>query len=307
VNVELTDRQAEAVEHGEGPLLVLGGPGTGKTLTLERRFCRLASSPGLAPHRILFLCNTRGYSLQAKDRLAWALPHRATVGIPVYTWHAFCYDLVSRHYLSLGYGEPPVLLTAPEQWGVVRQLLSAEDPADWPTWADQLHQRAFVDEVADFCLRVTQRLMGAEDLDALSLRRPDWGEVVRFYRRYRDHLRRECRIDYAALIASAARMVERHAEVRQALAQRFRHVLVDDGEEMSPAHRELLMGMGIPNLTVAADPDCAVESCRGAQPEWVLGFEKWFGGHVRVLLDRTHRLGPGLGAAAGELDRKSVV
>ncbi|MGH2733661.1 MAG: ATP-dependent helicase [Actinomycetota bacterium] len=303
MSVELTDRQREAIEHEGGPLLVLGGPGTGKTLTLERRFLRLACTPGLAPHRILFLCNSRAYSQQVKDRLAWGLPQRATVEIPVYTWHALCYHLVTRHYRALGleYREPPVLLTAPEQWGVVRELLAMERPADWPTWGDQLSQRAFVDEVADFCLRVTQRLMRDEDLDALSLRRPDWEEVVRFYRRYRDHLRRECRIDYATLIASAARMLQRHEEVRRALALRFLHVLVDEGEEMSPAHRELLAGMGIANLTVAADPDCAVESCRGAQPDWVLGFEKWFDAHSRVILDRTHRLGPGLGAAVGEM------
>ena len=66
---ELSPAQEEVVGHVGGPLLVLGGPGTGKTRALEQRYLRLASSPGLAPHRILFLCTNRRYSMEAKDRL----------------------------------------------------------------------------------------------------------------------------------------------------------------------------------------------------------------------------------------------
>ena len=294
----LDEAQSAAVAHDGGPLLVLGGPGTGKTTCLEQRYLRLAAREDLAPHRILLLCTNRRYSMDAKERLFAALDRSAVVDIPVYTWHALCYHLVSRHYPALGYREPPVLLTGPEQWGKVRELLRAQQPLDWPTWGDRLGDRAFVDEVADFCLRVTQRLMTPADLEELAAHRPEWREVTRFYDVYRQALLREARLDYAGLIAVTVRMLEGDTELRDRLRQRFPHVLVDEAEELSRAQRHLLRQLEVANLTVAADPDAGIEAFRGAEPEWVLGFERWFGASQRIVLATHHRLGAPLAPAA---------
>lgn len=298
---EPDEAQRRVVAHDGGPLLVLGGPGTGKTYSLERRYLRLAASDGLAPHRVLLLCTNRAYSMEAKDRLAWALPHRAMVEVPVYTWHALAYHLVTRYYPHLGYRESPVLLTAPEQWGSVRELLASESVSDWPTWGARLRERAFIDEVADFCLRAQQRLMAIEDLEALGDHRPDWAEVVRFYRRYAGHLKAESRLDYAGLIASAVRLLREDMDVRETLRRRFPHVLVDEGEEASKAQRELLTLLETSNLVVAADPDSGIETFRGAEPDWVFGFESLFGPHERVILEATRRLGAPLAEASRAL------
>lgn len=290
-NLELDEAQRRAVDHDGGPLLVLGGPGTGKTTVLESRYLRLASSRELAPHRILFLCTNRAYSMEAKDRLATALPHEAMVEVPVYTWHALGYHLVTRYYPKLGYRETPVLLTAPEQWGFVRELLAGENPVDWPRWGERLRDRGFIDEVADFCLRAEQKLMEDEDLESLIGFRPDWEEVVRFYRRYREALKKQSRLDYAGLISAAVRMLRENDEVKERLRGRFPHVLVDEAEEGSPAQRELLALLDTSHLVVAADPDSGIETFRGAEPDWVLGFEKHFGVHETCFLEKSYRVG----------------
>lgn len=274
-----------------GPLLVLGGPGSGKTTALERRYLDLASSE-VAPHRVLLLCTNRAYSLDAKDRLFTQLPHRASIEVPVYTWHALTYHLVSRYYPKLGHRESPVLLTGPEQWGVVRELLASEQRVDWPRWGERLTERGFIDEVADFVLRVQQKLMTDADLDALSLQRSDWGEVVRFYYRYRDYLKEEARLDYAGLLRSAVELLRGDEEVAASLRLRFPHVLADNGQELSIAHRSLLVELETSNLVVAADPDSGIEGFRGAEPDWVFGFGAVFGTHETVILDRSWRIGP---------------
>lgn len=293
-----TGAQRRVVEHRGGPLLVLGGPGTGKTRALELRYVSLACSPGLGPHRVLVLCTSRRHAMDTRDRLVWALPHRATVEVPAYTWHALAYHLVTRNYPVLGYPEPPVLLTAPEQWAVVRGLLSRERPTAWPVWGSRLEDRAFVDEVADFCLRVQQRMMPDDDLEALGRHRQGWDEVVRLFRRYRDHLLAESRLDYAGLIASAVRLLDEAEDVRESVRRRFPHVLVDDGEEMSAAHRELLARLETSELVVAADPDAGIETFRGAEPDWVHGFGSFFGSHATVVLDQGRRVGEPLASAA---------
>jgi superfamily I DNA/RNA helicase/RecB family exonuclease len=298
--IEETEATQRVVEHRGGPLLVLGGPGTGKTRLIEQRYLRLATAGGVPPHRILILAANRAYSMEAKDRLVWALPHQASIEIPVYTWHALAHHLVTRHYPKLGHREPPVLLTGPEQWGVVRELLAAEPKLDWPVWGERLIERGFVDEVADFVLRVQQKLMTEADLAALAEQRPGWAEVIRFYSRYRDYLKEESRLDYAGLIASAVDLLSRDDEVAGVLRKRFPHVLVDNGQELSHAHRELLRCLQTSELVVAADPDSGIETFRGAEPDWVFGFEGWFGPHETVTLQQSHRLGsPALDAALG--------
>jgi superfamily I DNA/RNA helicase/RecB family exonuclease len=297
----LSSAQEEVVAHEGGPLLVLGGPGSGKTHALEQRYLRLASSPGLAPHRVLYLCTNRRYSMEAKDRLFGELAQTVVVDVPVYTWHALAYHLVSRHYPALGYRESPVLLTAAEQWGKVREMLAAEGPVDWGVWGDRLRDRAFVDEVADFCLRVTQRMMSADDLEAVARHRAEWVPVTRFYETYQAALQKDSRLDYAGLIAAAVRMLAEQPDLAETLRRRFPHVLVDEAEEMSRAQRELLMLLERDNLCVAADPDSGVEGFRGAEPEWVLGFERIAGPTRTVVLEEGHRLGEPLSAAAAGL------
>ncbi len=289
------------VDHDGGPLLVLGGPGTGKTHALEQRYLRLAQTDGLAPHRVLVLCNNRRYSMNARDRLVRALPQAATIEVPVYTWHALAHHLISRYYRRLGYRESPVLLTAAEQWSAVRELLSQESPERWGEWGPRLSERAFVDEVGDFCLRVEQRLTSEEELSALVTRRPDWAPVVDFSRRYREHLKTQSRLDYASLLASAFRLLSDDDEVRASLQRRFPHVLVDEGQELSRAQLELLGHLDTSNLVVAADPDSGIETFRGSEPDWVFGFDKWFSTHTTIVLDRSWRLGLPLAASAREL------
>lgn len=291
----------EAIQHSGSPLLVLGGPGTGKTRLVEDRFVHLATAEGVEPHRILLLCSSRAWTVRARERLVARLPQKASVDVSVFTWHALAYHLVTRYYPALGYSDPPVLLTTPEQWGAVRSLLAAEDPSRWPHWGDRLTERAFVDEVADFCLRVEQRGDNSRSLAELTRLKPEWAEVVAFVDTYRESMRSRSRMDYAQLVAAAVRLLESDQDVTSALRRRFPHVLVDDGQDLGPLHRNLLRHLPTENLVVAADPDSGIETYRGAEPDWVHGFEKEFGPHHTIVLDRHRRIGEPLAGALSRL------
>src|SRR5687767_6679680 len=133
--LKFDEGQQRIIDHGPGALSALGGPGTGKSTVLEERFVRLALSEGCSPDRILFLVPNRGQKMALQNKLTQRLLFEegldALIAVPVYTWHGLAHHLVSRHYDMLGYSEPPVLLTSPEQWGDVREELASEDPLNW--------------------------------------------------------------------------------------------------------------------------------------------------------------------------------
>jgi superfamily I DNA/RNA helicase len=310
---QLDADQRRVVEHDAGALCVLGGPGTGKTSVLEERFVRLALAPESSPDRILFLVPNRAQKIELADRLTRRLlfdeGFEAIGDVPVYTWHGFAYYLVTRHYDLLGYSEPPVLLTSPEQWGEVRDALEAENEANWPHHRHLLRNRGFVDEVVDFCIRAEQRRLDDDQLDALAGARPAWIDIVRFFKKHRRRLRDKSRIDYPSLLADATELLANYEDIRGSIHGRFTHVLVDDAQELSIVQQRLLyFAAGFPepyepyrSLVVAADPDSAIETFRGAEPEWIDDFGKEFGDHESVTLRTCYRLAPSAGKKIGDL------
>ncbi len=309
---KLDDVQQLVVEHGSGPCKVLGGPGTGKTTVLTERFVHLATK-GSSADRILFLVPNRTQKITLQKDLTKRLLFEEGLGalieVPVYTWHGLAYHLVSRHYDKLGYSEPPVLLTSPEQWGAIKDALWAENEANWPHHKHLLGNRGFVDEVVDFFIRVGQRAMDPPELEPLARIRPAWAELIDFHRRHHNNLRQRSRVDYPTLLRDAVELIANYPDVRETLQERFLHVLVDEGQELALVQQRLLHfltgltdgGAGERSLVLAGDPDSAIETFRGAEPEWLDDFGKEFGDHETITLATSYRLGPELGAAAQSL------
>jgi superfamily I DNA/RNA helicase/RecB family exonuclease len=311
--IALDKQQTEVVTHGSGPLLALGGPGTGKTTVLKERFVALSQQKECTPDRILFLVPNRASKIaiqqQLTERLLFEEGLDALIEVPVYTWHGLAHHLVSRHYDRLAYAEPPVLLTSPEQWGDVRDALEKESEANWPHHKHLLRNRGFVDEVVDFCIRAEQRLLDDSQLEALAAARPAWADIVRFFKAHRTRLRAQSRIDYPTLLADAAELIANHDDVRDALHKRFLHVLVDDGQELALVQQRMLHFLTAftsgtapeRSLVLVGDPDSAIETFRGAEPEWLKDFDKEFGAHKTVALTTSYRLGSDFGAATTRL------
>jgi superfamily I DNA/RNA helicase len=308
----LDEDQRQVVDLASGPLLCLGGPGTGKTTVLTERFVRLALSSDCSADRVLFLVPNRGQKIALQDRLTRRLLFDeglpALVEVPVYTWHGLAYHLVSRHYDRLAYSEPPVLLTSPEHWGDVRDALAQEQEANWPHHGALLKNRGFVDEVVDFCIRAEQRLLDHSQLEALARTRPAWAEIIRFFHAHRNRLRNRSRVDYPTLLADATELIANHEDVRESLHRRFPHILVDDGQELALVQQRMLHFLAVGgdqsqprSLVMTGDPDSAIETFRGAEPDWLQDFSKEFGSHETVTLRTSHRLGADFGAAVQAL------
>ncbi len=295
--IVLDDVQERVVTHDGGPLLVLGSPGTGKTTVLVERWVRLATDV-VEPHRALLLVPTRERALALRDELPFRLDRPAVLEVPVHTWHALAYHLVTRYYRRLGYEQPPIRLTNAEQTSVVRELLAGERKGDWGRYGEFLDADAFVAEVADFCVRAGHRGLDDDALEQLAKERPEHGAVVAFALRYREHLKKAAALDYAELVLAATRLLASDDDIRAAVQRRFTHVLVDDAQELAPAQLQLLRRLNTEQLVCAGDPDSAIEAFRGADPTWLDRFQEVCGDHERVVLTTGHRYGAGIGEKA---------
>ena len=307
-SVELTDAQARVVGHRGGPLLVVGGPGTGKTTALEARWRSLVDE-GVRAEQILFLTFSRSVAGATRARLLSGLG-RSSGELPVLSWFAFGLSLVESHFGRLGYSEPPFVLTAPEQWKAVREMLESEasaEPSDcrWPAFASLLGTRALADEVADFVVRCRQRLLDPEQVAALARKRglEEWIEVAEFFGRYEDLLALRGALDYGGLLERAVELLDQDPDVRAEVRERHPFVLVDEAQELVPAEArllELLCADG-GDLVCAGDPGACTETFRGADPQSLDSLPERFPKMARVALGTTFRLGGDLLRAARSL------
>ncbi|MGW0436321.1 ATP-dependent helicase [Micromonospora sp. NPDC003197] len=321
-------RQQEVVAHTGGPLLVLGGPGTGKTSTLvESVAARVAE--GTDPERILVLTFGRRGATALRHRIEGRVAqgeHRVVHEPLVRTFPAYAFGLLRR--AAAERGEPsPRLLTGPEQDLIIRELLDvvgeegADDPFGWPTdLRPALRTRAFAAQLRDLLLRAAERGVGPVELARMGekLGRADWPAAARFLREYvavlalRDVTTRgSVAYDNAELVRAAAGLLADDPELLAAERRRLAYVYVDELADTDPAQLDLLAlvaGGGKP-LVAFADPDSSTYAFRGADPAGVSTFPHRFrtasGAIARtVVLTTSYRAGTELLAAAGRVARR---
>ncbi|MFI6375272.1 ATP-dependent helicase [Streptomyces sp. NPDC050546] len=310
--------QRSVVDHEAGPLLVLAGPGTGKTTTLVESVTERIARGG-DPERILVLTFSRRAAVELRDRMATragaARAPRAT------TFHSFCYALVRAHQDSDLFVEPMRLLSGPEQDVSVRELLAGQVDLErlglaHVRWPDELRAclttRGFADEVRAVLARSRELGLGPDALDAFARRtgRPDWRAAAAFLAEYLDVLDLQGVIDYAELVHRAV-LLARRPEVAAWLAARYDAVYVDEYQDTDPSQVRLLhtLAGGGRTLVAFGDPDQSIYTFRGADVNGILDFPHAFpradGRPAPVAVLRTsRRSGAGLLAATRLLTQR---
>ena len=273
--------QRRALEHERGPLLVVGSAGTGKTAILRERLARLVEG-GADPERIALVVRSKRDRVQARMALLERLSMPLS-SLRVFTVHALAFHVVGLRYRTLGYTEPPRVLSAADHFAKVRELLQGEDPAQWRASGGLLQLRGFADHMRQFVLRAQEALVTPEDVleRAEGPRLGSWHDVGVFYRRYLDVLGSEGAVDFAGLVAQAA------AAAQDGEAP-FDHLLVDDYQDTTLSFERLATRLGAQDLVVAGNLDAHVFSFQGTTDLPLRRFADLLAAPV-VRLDTAHR------------------
>ena len=284
VEVPVLDAGQQAVvDHRGGPLLVLAGPGTGKTTTVvEAVAARIRG--GADPEQVLVLTFGRRAAAELRARITARLG-RATKEPLARTFHSYAFGLLRREAALRG--EPaPRLLSGPEQDVVVRDLLAGDIAAGAVGWPARLHPalatRGFAQELRDLMMRAYERGVTAGELDRLGRAegREDWRAAARFMRQYAGvtALRDAATYDPAELIRSVVGMWLREPALLAAERAARPLVFVDELQDTDPAQVELLAllaGEGR-DLVAVGDPDQSVYGFRGADVTGIRDFRDRF-------------------------------
>src|ERR1700733_797754 len=278
--------QQAVVAHTGGPLLVLAGPGTGKTTAIVEAVTERITERRIDPERVLVLTFSRKAAQELRERITTRLP-RTTPQPLALTFHSYAYALVRREFVLAG-DVPPTLLSGPEQLLEVRRMLraaaagaeaaGAEAAGGEPGAAQHrcperlrpaLGTRVFATELRDFLLRAAERGLDGRGLARLgrTVGRDDWVAAGGFLDRYiaRFDLAPVPAYDYAEIVRIAAALLSR-AATRDRERKAYDVVLVDEYQDTDPAQEALLHALAGDGreLIAVGDPDQSIYAFRGA-------------------------------------------
>ncbi len=263
----LNEAQREAVESLSGPLLVLAGAGTGKTRVVTYRIARLIQH-GVRPERILAVTFTNKAAREMQER-AMALLGRRKRGAArpeISTFHSLCVRILRRHVDRLGYPKDFAIYDRTEQEAVARSVLR------------EIQAPTALLRPGDLVSMISWwKSAGVRPAEAIAQARTDQQHLAASaYRRYQKALQAVGAVDFDDLLLCTEELFERFPEVRQAEADRFDHILIDEYQDTNAVQYRIVRCLALPhrNLAVVGDDDQSIYAWRGAQVEHILRFQQ---------------------------------
>ncbi|GAC1542273.1 MAG: UvrD-helicase domain-containing protein [Polyangiales bacterium] len=303
----LNEAQRAAVVHGEGPLLVLAGAGSGKTRVITHRIARLLAG-GVPASAILAVTFTNKAAEEMLERVIKVLQSvmgaaagtRAAQGLTISTFHAFGLRMLQRESRYLGFGGGFTIFDASDSIGTLRELMR-ELNVDG---GRRLDASAILSRIslAKNAFETAETIADGGDLDGDTALYQQCAKLL--FGKYVSALRGFHAVDFDDLICEPVRLLQKFPELRERWQRRFRYVLVDEYQDTNRAQLELLRWLTIPgigeaksagapsakvNITVVGDDDQSIYAWRGADVTNILAFEEHFPGAKVVKLEQNYR------------------
>lgn len=274
----LTPSQQEAVDCNDMAVLVLAGPGSGKTHILTRRIARIIEETTEKRFNILGLTFTNKAAIQMQERVASMVPD-AGRRIHLTTFHGFAASILRQHGSHVGIRPDFTILTQPAERLMV--LKEAVNRAEAPAHLATNSMLSFVTKLIEQDVRpesVTEFLQGR--------RIENVGQIGSVYESYRSLLVENNELDYGSLVAEALELLRTVPAVQNLINVIYPHVCVDEFQDTNLAQYRLLRGIVNPSTTclfAVADDDQIIYQWNGADPEWLVSLRKDFGCRVLEL------------------------
>ena len=295
VLMKLNDRQREAVEHTEGPLLVLAGAGSGKTRVLTHRIAYLIDQ-GIMPWQILAITFTNKAAGEMRERVD-AMLGGTGANVFVSTFHSMCVRILRRDIERLGYGRDFTIYDTDDQRTLMKQVIK-----DLSMDTKMYRERAVLSAIS-----AAKNEM--RDWETYRDEAVDYYErnVARLYEAYEEQLRKNNALDFDDLLLKTVELFKEFPEVLMGWQERFHYIMVDEYQDTNTVQFEIvrMLSAKYRNLCVVGDDDQSIYKFRGANIENILSFERSFPGAKVVKLEQNYRSTKAILRAANEVIRNN--
>ena len=295
----LNDKQHEAVLHGDGPLLLLAGAGSGKTRVLTHRIAYLIAEKGVSPWQILALTFTNKAAGEMRERVD-NLVGSGAESIWVSTFHSTCVRILRRYIDRLGYDRSFSIYDADDQKALMKDILKSMnlDPKKYK-------ERTFLNVIS----RAKDELQNPDDFANEWESDFNYKYNIQAYFEYQKRLKANNALDFDDLIMLTVQLFRENEDVLEYYQNRFRYILVDEYQDTNTAQFELLklLASRYKNLCVVGDDDQSIYKFRGANIHNILSFEEVFPDSKVIRLEQNYRSTKNILAAAAEVIKNNTM
>ncbi len=275
----MNDRQAEAVQTTEGPLLIMAGAGSGKTRVLTHRIAYLIEEKMVNPWNILAITFTNKAAREMKER-AYAL-NPATQDCLIATFHSMCVRILRRDADHIGYNRNFTIVDPGEQRTLMKRILKALN-LDPKKWSERTILATISNAKNDLIDDVAYEAQAGDLYTQI---------VAKCYKAYQKELRQSEAVDFDDLIMLTLRLFDQNPDVLTYYQQKFQYIHVDEYQDTNHAQYQLvkLLASRFKNICVVGDADQSIYGWRGADMQNILDFEKDYPESKVVLLEENYR------------------
>ena len=275
----MNDRQAEAVQTTEGPLLIMAGAGSGKTRVLTHRIAYLIDEKMVNPWNILAITFTNKAAREMKERAYQLNP--ATQDCLIATFHSMCVRILRRDADHIGYNRNFTIVDPGEQRTLMKRILKSLnlDPKKW-------NERTILGTISNAKNDLIDEVAYAAQAGDMYTQ-----IVAKCYEAYQKELRQSEAVDFDDLIMLTLRLFDQHPDVLTYYQQKFQYIDVDEYQDTNHAQYQLvkLLASRFKNICVVGDADQSIYGWRGANMQNILDFEKDYKEAKVVLLEENYR------------------
>lgn len=270
-----SEAQQKAIRHGEGPMMVIAGPGSGKTTVITHRVRYLTEEHGVNPGDILVITFTRAAASEMKERFEKLTGHPSHVSFG--TFHAVFFRILKLAYHFTAAN----IIREEQQLQMLREISGrcGMEPED---------ENEFLNQLTSEISMVKSERISLEHYYSASC--PD-ETFRRIYRGYDEEMRKMGLIDFDDMQVMCYELFSERKDILSAWQRRYRYILIDEFQDIDRLQYDIIRMLAQPenNLFIVGDDDQSIYRFRGARPEIMLGFEKDYPGAERVLLDINYR------------------
>ena len=274
---KLNENQKKAVEHVEGPCMVLAGPGSGKTRVITYRIANMIVNNNIPPARILAISFTKNSSMEMKNRALQICNDPRINKVTFGTFHAVFYKIL-RYFGS--YNMNSILDEKTKRITIkgILKNLKVENGEDDETVGQVINEISYV----------KNELMDKQDFESDILTKDEFINTYNMYEEYKEQVKK---IDFDDMLLRTYYLLSENKRALEMVRQVYKYILVDEFQDINKVQFEVLKLMANPNnnIFVVGDEDQSIYGFRGARPDFLLQFEEYFKGTEKILLDINYR------------------